>query len=194
MNADLLGIGAGMTVEIIGLIIAVVGIVLQLSDAFPEHRETRKVIVVLAIGVFLGMVASASAGATYNVTGNVDAKWALLFGLAGLVGLFGLIAAFSNSDARQQIAFTVSGGAGVLFLITGFAIALGSQAPVYNYSTDEILQLAQSAEQRGQYEIAITRLEEAHRRLESTPGRLALKRRIARLQAIQSGAPAGGTS
>jgi len=73
-----MGAGAGMTVEIIGLIIAVVGIVLQLSDAFPEHRETRKVIVFLAIGVFLGMLASASAGANYNVAGNVDAGWALL--------------------------------------------------------------------------------------------------------------------
>lgn len=179
-----------MNLTIVGFIIAVVGIVLQLSDAFPEHRETRKVIVFLAIGVFLGMVASALAGANYNVTGNVDAKWALLFGLAGLVGLFGVVAVLTNSDAKQQIAVGLSCGAGVLFFLTGFAVAVGSQRETYSYSTDEVLQLAQSAEQRGQYEIAITRLKEARDRVDSAPGRLALERRIAKLQAIQSGAPA----
>lgn len=40
-----------MNIEIIGLVIAVLGIILQLSNDFTEHRETRKVIVVLAKAV-----------------------------------------------------------------------------------------------------------------------------------------------
>lgn len=178
-----------MNIEIVGLAIAVLGIILQLADAFPEHRETRKVIVVLAIGVALGMVASASAGATYNVTGNVDAKWALLFGLVALVSLFGLLAIFANSEAGQQIAAFGACGVGVLFVLTGIAIGLGSQREVYTYSTDEVLQLASSAEQRGQYELAITRLEEARDRVEGAPARYALQQRIAKLRAVQSGSP-----
>ena len=34
-------------------IAGLLGLVLQLKDAFPEHRETRKTIVLLVLGIFL---------------------------------------------------------------------------------------------------------------------------------------------
>lgn len=177
-----------MDLTIISLVIAVVGIVLQLADAFPEHRETRKVIVLLSLGIFIGVAISATLGATYNITGNVERRFALLFGLVGMGGMFGLVAVFSDDENRQQAAATMALGATVIFLVVGLFVALGSVDRDPVYSTDEILLLANSAEKSGQYQTAIDRLEELQQRLDSTEARNAVGARIDKLQAAQAGA------
>ncbi|PQM26636.1 hypothetical protein CVO77_16640 [Sphingopyxis lindanitolerans] len=179
-----------MDLTAIGFIIAVVGITLQLSDAFPEHRETRKVIVFMSIGLFLGILASAALGAKYNVTGNIDRRFALLFALAGLGALFGLIAVVVTEEERRIAAGAVAFCFGGAFLATGLFVAAGSADPHYSYSTDEVLMLANAAEQAGQYEIAIDRLEELDRRLTSADASERLQKRVQKIRDLQAGDPA----
>jgi len=176
-----------MDLTVVGFIIAVVGIVLQVADAFPEHRETRKVIVVLAMGVFVGIVASALLGAKYQITGNVDRQFALLYGLAGAGCVFGLIAILVGEDKRRQVAVAGAAAAAVLFCLAGFFVAVGSSKDVYNYSADEVLLLANDAERRGQYETAIDRFQELKGRLNAQGARDSIQKRIDRLQAAQAG-------
>lgn len=176
-----------MDLTVVGFIIAVVGIVLQVADAFPEHRETRKVIVVLSMGVFIGILASAVLGATYNVTGDVDRRFALLYGLAGAGCLFTLVAILVGDDDRRQVALLGAGAAAILFCLSGLGIGLSSAKGVYNYSADEILLLANDAERRGQYETAIDRLRELKSRLNAQAAQDNVQKRIDRLEAAQSG-------
>jgi len=176
-----------MDLTIIGFIIAVVGIVLQVADAFPEHRETRKAVVLLALGVFIGIVASALLGAKYQITGDVDRRFVLLYVLAGLGGLFALTAVMIPDEKRRDVASSTAGVFAALFLVSGFAISLGTISRPDQYSTDEILLLANSAEQRGQYETAIDRLEQLRGRLNAQAAQDVIQKRIDRLQAAQSG-------
>ncbi len=178
-----------MDLTIIGFVIAVVGIVLQLSDAFPEHRETRKVIVLLSLGVFVGIGASALLGAKYDIQGNVDAKFALLYGLAGLAALFGVLAVIVGDEKRREAAIALALATGTVFLFSGLAIGMGSIGPHPVYSTDEIMLLAKSAEARGQYETAIDRLEEVLSRVNEDSAKQGLAERIKRLQIAQAAGP-----
>ncbi len=176
-----------MDLTIAGFAIAVVGIVLQLADAFPEHRETRKVIVVMAIGIFLGILASSMLGARYNVTGNVDRRFALLYALLGISFFFGIVAVIVSDEKRREASLILGGISGAAFLIAGFAVAVGSSPNVGSrYSTDEILLLANAAERRGQYETALDRLAELESRMPTSGARAAIKQRIERVQAAQS--------
>lgn len=177
-----------MDLTVIGFIIAVVGIALQVADAFPEHRETRKAVVLLAIGTFIGIAASALLGAKYNITGDVDRRFALLYGLAGGAGVFALLGVFIGDEKRRDAASIASLIFVGLFLVTGMVVGAGTIEPSPQYSTDEILVLADTAEQRGQFETAIDRLEELKDRLRSKPAADEVQKRIDRLEAARSGA------
>lgn len=181
-----------MDLTIGGFIIAVVGIVLQVADAFPEHRETRKAVVLLALGVFMGIAASALAGAKYEITGDVDRRFILLYILAGVGGLFALIAVMIADEKRRDVASSTAGVFAALFVVSGIAISLGTISRPDQYSADEILLLANSAEQRGQYETAIDRLEEFRSRLKAQAAQEQITKRIDRLQAAQSGVGISG--
>lgn len=182
-----------MDLTIAGFVIAVVGIMLQLADAFPEHRETRKVIVVMTIGIFIGILASSLLGAKYDVTGDVDRRFALLYGLGGIAALFGLIAVMVGDEKRRDVSLVLAGSTGTIFLIAGAAVAIGSSPNAGGaYSADEILLLANAAEQRGQYETALERLAELEVRLEAEGAQEAIRQRINRVQAAQSRAAISG--
>lgn len=178
-----------MDLTVIGFVIAVVGIVLQLFDAFPGHRETRKVIVFMSIGLFLGILASAALGAEYNITGNVDRRFILLYGLAGGAAAFGLLAVFVTEEARRDAAGIAALGFGGAFIATGFVVAMGSAEREPRYSSDEILMLADAAEQAGQYETAIDRLEELDGRLSNVEASERIRSRIQKIRNWQAGDP-----
>ena len=43
---------------IVAGIAGILGLILTLSDAFPEHREIRKTVFLLVLGVFVGALVS----------------------------------------------------------------------------------------------------------------------------------------
>ena len=126
-------------------------------------------------------------GARYYVTGNVDRRFILLYGLVGIEALFGLLAYFTADKYRREVALSLAAATGIIFCISGLAIGLGSAERLEQYSTDEILVLADFAERNGQYETATDRLEELNRRVKNTTARESIKKRINRLEALQAG-------
>ena len=144
-----------MDLAVPSFLIAIVGIVLQLADAFPEHRETRKTVVIMSIGFFAGAIGNGVFSAKYNITGDFSSKYAILFALAFILFVFGLLATLLSDDKKRDNASVVAGGAAILFLLTGFAVAMSGidRDPVL--STDELLVLAKNAESHGQYEHAV---------------------------------------
>ena len=177
-----------MDLAIIGFIIAVVGLILQLADAFPEHRETRKVVVLIAVGLFLGICASAILGAKYSITGDVDRRFVLLYSLAAIGGLFGILAYFTSDENRRNVALSFAVGTGFIFCLSGFAIGMGAMEREEQYSTDELLILADFAQQHHQYEIAIDRLKQLDRRIANQATSEKIKNRISKIEATQAGA------
>ena len=176
-----------MDIAVIGFVIAILGIILQIADAFPEHRETRKAIVLLTIGIFLGILTSAVLGVQYSITGNVDRRFALLYGLAGVAALFALTAIAVVDAKRREVALALAASAAGLFLVSGFVVGLSSVEPAERYSNDEILLLANDAEQRGRFDLAIERLEELNRRVRDDQASKILEGRISKIQDMQRG-------
>lgn len=101
--------------------------------------------------------------------------------------LFGLLAILVDDNDRRQVALLGAGVAVLIFCLSGVAIGIGSSRHVYNYSTDELLLLANDAERRGQYETAIDRLQELEGRLNGQAAQDNVAKRINRLQTAQSG-------
>ena len=85
----------------------------------------------------------------------------------------------------------MAAAAGFGFLLTGFVVAMGSAHNASAYSSDEILLLANAAEQRGQYETAIERLQELEGRIDAPAEHAAIAKRIAALRGAQTGAALG---
>lgn len=144
-----------MDLAIPSFAIAIIGIALQLADAFPQHRQARQTIVVMAIGVFIGAALSGLLGAKYELTGNVDGRYVVLFALIGGAIAFGLFAVLLGQKEKREIAGAIAACFGLAFLLAGFVIAAGSaRGPSLDLSTDDWRVLAQAADRRGDYEAA----------------------------------------
>lgn len=176
-----------MDLAVIGFIIAVVGIILQLADAFPEHRETRKVIVLLSVGVFIGIAASALLGTRYEIKGQVNAKYLLLLCIFSAAVVFAAVALLFRDEQRRAIATGTALVAVAVFCITGLGFGLAGARSPESYSTDEIMALADRAQQSGQYEVALTRLEEVRSRMKSDAAATAIQKRIESISLLQAG-------
>lgn len=172
----------------ISFVIAIVGIVLQVADAFPEHRGTRKAIVLLSLGVFIGVAVSSLLGAEYEVKGDFDSSYALLFALVGAFVIFGLLAVITTGEAAGWLTL----GSAALFVIFAISLFLSKSDPRYTYSTDEVLILANNAERRGEIERAVERLEELRQRISNTAAHSHIQRRIDRLEAERAGQQVAG--
>lgn len=145
---------------------AVVGLVLQFADAFPEHREERKTVVIISLGVFLGVAASTFSKAQYNITGNVDARYLLLFALVAATAAFALLAALAGTEAKRDTAGVAAMGFGGVFLISGMAIGIGSVERDPYLSVDETLLLATASEQQQDFDRATDLLKTLYARLD----------------------------
>ena len=156
-----------MDLAIPSFLIAVVGIILQFADAFPEHRETRKVIVVISLGFFAGAVANSLSNATYTITGNFDYKAAILFALLSALILFALLGTLLNDQKKRDNASGAAWAAFGLFVLAGFAVSLSWIEREPMFSTDEVILLAQSAETRGDIGRAIELNKELKARIPS---------------------------
>lgn len=174
-----------MDLAIIGFIIAVVGIVLQISDAFPEHRETRKTVVFVSVGVFLGILASAAAGAEYQITGNIDRRYAILFAILICALICVSLAVVVKDIGRQTVAASCAAGFMVILFFGGLAVAVGEAGPNYQYTIDEISMLADRAQNMGDYDTALDRLDELDARIRSNEGNEKIRKRVEQIRALQ---------
>ncbi|HEX8419453.1 MAG TPA: hypothetical protein VF638_05510 [Sphingomonas sp.] len=177
------------TVTIVSVIIAIVGIVLQLIDAFPTHREARRSVATVAVGIFLGVAASSFSRAQYNISGNIDRQFVLLFALLAVTVVFGLLAALLGDPKRRDAAGMIGLCFGLVFLAAGAMVAAGA-SPAQDqpkFSTDELLLVAGRAEQQGKPDVAIAHLERLATQLASSEARAQVRQRIRKLEQAQAG-------
>lgn len=179
-----------MDLAIASFMIAIVGIVLQIADAFPEHRETRKAIVTICIGFFVGVISSALINTRYQITGNFDSRYAILFSLIAISLAFGLMAVLLSDVKKREAAGAAAGIGVVVFAFAGFGIGLGSIDRNLDLTTDEVAALAARAEQRGEYEKALAHLRNLQMRLNGESS-VRVRQRIENVEKARAAAVAG---
>lgn len=107
-------------------IAGLLGLVLQFMDSFPEHRETRKTVVVLVIGVFVGSAIASLKGVKVEFGATVT-PFQVLIGVYVFVLAFIAIAAVLTNDSQRRgelFAFTGMGTVGLFIVL--FIGGLGS--------------------------------------------------------------------
>jgi hypothetical protein len=155
-------------------IAGLLGLFLQVKDSFPEHREARKTIVLLVIGVFLGAAISLLTGVKLILTAEIGAFQVLVAAIVLVLAFISLAAAFAGNAERRNALF---GFAGVGTIALLFILMFGSLTSGTTYhqvaiekeriSIDELMLLIGAAESRSDYERALMYLELAESRLEA---------------------------
>lgn len=165
MNLDL-----GAFTYITGLV-ALLGFALQLTDVFPEHRETRKTIVLLVIGVFVGSLVSALRGVKVDIGAALSSTDVIKYALLFLIGVIAVVAVFAHDRERRMELFLFAGaGTGALLLIL-FVTGLGSieeskaERERQQITLEELLSLATASISKENYDRALMFLHDAKTRI-----------------------------
>lgn len=152
-------------------IAGLLGLVLQLKDAFPEHREARKAIVMLVIGVFVGSVISALRGVKVDFGATVSPSQVLVGVFVAVLALVAVVASFTREPERRTELFAFTGiGTVALFFLLMF-VNIGSledsraERERQQINLEELITLVDLAVAKQSYERALVLLGEARRRL-----------------------------
>jgi hypothetical protein len=142
------------------------GLFLQLSDAFPKHRETRRALVFLIIGVFAGSLITSILKGSVSVSVPLSGYGLLLLGIGGAI-FFCLVVAASVSEVTKRDAFFAASGIGTfVFLLVAFFGSMTTQDVQRvtldkNLSLDEYLELVDRHSAKGNFDRAIELLNRA---------------------------------
>jgi hypothetical protein len=143
------------------------GLLFQLKDAFPQHREIRKAIVFVITGVFVGSLVTSFLKGSVSVSVPLSGYGLLLLGLGGVI-FFCLMVAASTSDATKRDSFFAASGLGTFaFLLVAFFGSIMSQDMERrftlnkNISLDEYLELADHHASKRNFDRAIELLDRA---------------------------------
>jgi hypothetical protein len=143
-------------------IATLLGFVLQIRDVFPEHRELRKSIVLVIMGIFVGTLLGTLQ--RINVTIVAPLTWFPVLVAVLLLILFVILvgALFAQENQRRKqlyIAFSWFLIAVLVVLLVGTLITRESPKDTESLSVDELLILVDSNVSRGNYDAAIRWLE-----------------------------------
>lgn len=173
-------------------LIAVLGFVLQLVDVFPEHRETRKTIVLLVIGLFVGSLVSALRGVKVDIGATLSSTDIIKFVIMSLVVVLAVTGGFTHEPQRRMELFLAALiGTGVVVLLlfgTGIMSSQDSRAERerQQISLDELLMLAETSVSKENYERGLMFFLEAKGRIpHEDKRRKILEQREAEVQDMQ---------
>jgi len=147
-------------------IITLLGFLLQLKDIFPAHRESRKTLLLLVAGIFLGSVITSLQAVQLTV--QIPDHPLVVFGYIVLVTLalflfvVALVAITTTDNERKKHFLSFFGGGLPLFFIIGFVMILASATPTSTnnqLSVDEILMASKQRLEQKNYDRAIALLE-----------------------------------
>ncbi len=143
-------------------IATLLGFVLQFRDVFPDHRELRKTVVLVIMGVFAGTLLGALQ--RVNVTVATPLTWFPVLVAALLLILFIILvgALFAQEKERRKELYIAFGWflVAVLFvLLIGPLVTRELPKETQSLSTDELLILVDSNLSKGNYDAAIRWLE-----------------------------------
>ena len=173
-------------------IATLLGLFIQLKDAFPQHRETRKNLIFLTFGVFLGTLAGSLQKINITLATPINGIYLLTGAIIAVVFIILISAVFTNDNEKRMQLFRVSGAGTVLLFIILFGHFLLSPAVTSRsfdkISNDELLTLSEINEEKGNFERSIYCLEQVKNDLSSNDPRYKiLKKKISDLKKLQIG-------
>ncbi len=151
---------------------SLLGILMQVRDSFSEHRELRKVIVLLVVGIFIGSLLTSLRGASISFSVPLR-PFDFLVGFSALIISFiALTGVFTTDAEHRESLFVVSGLAVLGLMALMFFGNLGAGVEndrharkMREITIEELNELSASHEARGNYERAIVLLNEARTRI-----------------------------
>jgi hypothetical protein len=159
-------------------IASLVGLFLQFKDSFAEHRETRKVIVVGSIGVFLGTLISSLRETKIEFSTAITPLIVLLIICALILFVVSLVAVFTKDhNIRMVLGPFPTLGFPVLFAILGISNMSTPDNPereLQKVTIEELIALSTLNESHANYDRAIRYLKDAARRLDNADKRKGL--------------------
>ena len=145
---------------------------IQVFNVFPKHAQFRKSIFLLILGIFLGTLLN-----TLNASHiNFDVKisgFTLLVSLFAIAIICFLVAGAITKDSHSRGELFTIGGIGffafIPVLLFGSLISGNIETPAIEkqkLTVSELIELADSAEKKGNFDRAIMHLETINNRLE----------------------------
>lgn len=153
-------------------IAGLLGLVLQFKDSFPEHRDLRKNVVLLVIGVFVGSLITTFKGVKADFGASITGYQALIGVLLAVLVFVSAVAAFTKDGTRRAELFTFTAfGTGVLLLLLLGGAVASSKSIDERTSLEELLYLSNYEIEHKNYERALMFLDEAKTRLSENDDR-----------------------
>jgi len=147
-------------------IAGLLGLVLQFKDSFPEHRDLRKNVVLLVIGVFVGSLVTTFKGVKIDIGPSITGYQGLIGVVVAVLVFVSVVAAFTKDGTRRAELFTfTAAGTGVLLLLLIGGAAASSKSTDERTSLEELIYLSNYEVEHRSYERALMFLDEAKTRL-----------------------------
>jgi hypothetical protein len=164
------------------------GLLLQLKDAFPEHREVRKSIVLVVLGIFVGSVIASLLNSQFALAIPLTPFQILVAAFGGVLSLLTIAAAFSPDPHKRSELWGATGAglfAFLLVLLFGGTFNLREDKPI-QLTMDESIEISVLHVRRGNYDRAIHFLDLAKTSISrKDPRYLAIEKQITELKIKQ---------
>jgi len=142
-------------------IAGLLGLLLQFKDSFPEHRDIRKSVVLIVIGVFVGSLVSSLRGVKVDF-GTTISPFEVLVGVyASVLAIIAMLGALSSDGKRRYELFSFAGlgtvGLFVLLLFGSMVSGVDSreERERKQLTIEELMELSNANAARGNYDRAL---------------------------------------
>ena len=152
-------------------IATLLGLILQLKDSFPEHRETRKTIFLLVIGIFMGSVIASLKGVKVEFGATISSFEVIGAIFIVVLATAAIVATFTKEANRRYdlFRFLIFGTVALFMLLfVGNVSGIESNRDDRNrkrVSIEELMELSELNTSRGNFERALMFLDEVKNRL-----------------------------
>lgn len=147
---------------------SLLGFILQIFDIFPKHAGVRKSLFLFIFGIFIGTTLNALDASKIEISFKLSG-YVLLVSvlLAVVIGFLVVGSMMEDSDRRVEL-FTISGvGTFAFFVILFFGFLLTAfssdgvspNAEKARLTTNELIELADAAKEKGDYDRELMHLE-----------------------------------
>jgi hypothetical protein len=165
-------------------IASLLGLVLQLFDAFPEYREVRKTVFLIVLGTFVGTLLSTFQHVSFKIEFPLTG-FNILIGISLLViSILAILACFTTEQTKRLEIFTAAGiGLLALMFVLFFGSLIIGATGSKNINQDELNYLVDKNIGKGDINRAIEILEMIKNRLERKDPRYeVIKNKISELK------------
>jgi len=154
-------------------IAGLLGLLLQFKDSFPEHRDIRKSVVLIVIGVFVGSLIASLRGVKVDFGASISTFEILVGVYASVLAIIAMLGALTSESNRRYELFTFAGlgtvGLFVLLLFGGMASGMDSreERERKQLTLEELVELSATHAGKGNYDRALFFLDLAKHRVRS---------------------------